>query len=354
VRKTNTGKKRIKAEVSRTAPKRPPAGADQADCRSAVVEIARRRLHDFVGLERKVLQGNNPDAIHDFRVASRRLQQVLDLLHPAPHPGRIRKLRRVIRRARRLLSTVRNCDVLLERVKEALAKNHPGHHESWEAFKEFLVEQRKESFQKAAAKLSGLNLSEFYVQCQDCLNPEPAAARNDLGHDAGHDAESPDPGRAPHGDAFREALATGVQAAWEAFAAQRSGNAAQGSASSLHAVRIAAKRLRYAIEVIGEVGAPESDQILTWLRRLQQHLGDWNDLEVMEEMMAEMLSRPRFLRSNVELAMRVEKLMLRNRRSKRVYENRYRRAAGGEESAARWETWIGNLTSSQAGTTSNL
>lgn len=319
-----------------------------------VVAIARRRLHDFVGLERKVLQGNHLDAIHDFRVASRRLQQVLDLLHPAPRPGRIRRLRRVIRRARRLLSMVRNCDVLLERVKDALAKNHPRQRESWEAFKEFLVERRAGSFQKAAAKLSGLNLSGFYVQCQDCLNPEPAAARNGRGHDRDHDAEPLDPGRAPHSDAFREALATGVQAAWEVFAAQRSGDAAQGSASALHAVRVAAKRLRYAIEVIGEVGAPESDLILDWLRRLQRHLGDWHDLEVMEEMMAEMLSRPRFLRSNLELAMRVEKLMLRNRRNKRVYENRYRRAAGGEESAARWETWIGQLTFNEAGATSNV
>jgi CHAD domain-containing protein len=93
--------------------------------------------------------------------------------------------------------------------------------------------------------------------------------------------------------------------------------------------------------------------ILDWLRRLQRHLGDWNDLEVMEEMMAEMLSRPRFLRSHVELAMRVEKLMLKNRRSKRVYENRYRRAAGGEENAARWEKWIGKLTTSEASTTPN-
>jgi CHAD domain-containing protein len=315
------------------------------------VEIARKRLHDFVGLERKVLQGSNPDAIHDFRVASRRLQQVLDLLNPAPRPGRIRRLRRVIRRARRLLSTVRNCDVLLERVEAALAKNHAGQRESWEAFKEFLVERRAESFQKAAAKLSGLNFSEFYVRCQDCLNPEPVAAPSDHDRDEGHnpenDAEPLNPGRAPKSDAFREALAAGVQAAWEAFAAQRSGDRAQGSASTLHAVRIAAKRLRYAIEVIGEVGAPESDLILDWLRRLQQHLGDWNDLEVMEEMMAEMLSRPRYLRTHVELAMRVEKLMLRNRRSKRVYENRYRRAAGGEESAARWEVWIGNLTSNE-------
>lgn len=305
-----------------------------------VIEIARKRLHDFVGLERKVLQGNKPEAIHDFRVASRRLQQVLDLLHPAPRPGRIRKLRRVIRRARRLLSTVRNCDVLLERVSGALAKNHSGHRESWEEFKNFLVERRSESFQKAAAKLSALNLSEFYVQCQECLRAEPAAAAGEPGNDSG----PLDPDSATRGDAFREALATGVQSAWEAFQTQRSSDAPQGTVSALHAVRIAAKRLRYAIEVVGDAGAPGSEAILSWLRRLQRHLGDWHDLEVMEEMMAEMLARPRFLRSHIELSMRVEKLMLRNRSNKRVYENRYRRAAGGAEVAARWETWIGQLT----------
>jgi len=62
-----------------------------------------------------VLRGDDPDAIHDMRVASRRLQQILDLLYPKPRPQKIRKLWRTIRRDRTIFSSVRNCDVLLER-----------------------------------------------------------------------------------------------------------------------------------------------------------------------------------------------------------------------------------------------
>ena len=87
-----------------------------------VLEGARRQLNYFISLEPKVLKGDDPDAIHDIRVASRRLQQVLDLIEPSPRAPKVRKIRRAIQRSRRALSVVRNCDVLLERTGRILAR----------------------------------------------------------------------------------------------------------------------------------------------------------------------------------------------------------------------------------------
>ena len=81
---------------------------------SKVRKLALRHLNRFVSLEAKVLKGDDPDAIHDMRVASRRLQQVLDLIFPKPLPREARRLRRKIRRCRRALGDLRNCDVLLQ------------------------------------------------------------------------------------------------------------------------------------------------------------------------------------------------------------------------------------------------
>ena len=92
-----------------------------------VPELARRQLDILISLQPKVLRGDDPDAIHDMRVASRRLQQILDLLYPKPRPQKIRKLRRIIRRARTTLSGVRNCDVLLQRVEKLLARKRLEH-----------------------------------------------------------------------------------------------------------------------------------------------------------------------------------------------------------------------------------
>src|SRR5579885_3148688 len=143
--------------------------AQNAANRQLATAVALRYLYQFVRIEPKILQGNEPEAIHDFRVASRRLQQVLDLLYPKPRSKPLRKLRRVIRRARGLFSDVRNSDVILEKIKSLQSKKQPGYSEAWNAFRDYLSERRAQGFQKAAAKLSRLNLSDFYLKAQHSL-----------------------------------------------------------------------------------------------------------------------------------------------------------------------------------------
>ena len=92
--------------------------------------LAIKHLDRCVSLEPKVLQGDDPDAIHDLRVATRRLQQVIDLICPSPHSGEIRKLYRGLKRCRSSLSEVRNYDVLLERVDAALARKRTARREA--------------------------------------------------------------------------------------------------------------------------------------------------------------------------------------------------------------------------------
>src|SRR5881296_1043925 len=95
--------------------------------------------------------------------------------------------------------------------------------------------------------------------------------------------------------------------------ARRSSWPSEPRAPVVHGVRIAAKRLRYLIEVFEEFKVAGSAEALAWLRCLQQHLGDWHDFEVLEELMIEMVARPAFLRDHLELALGVEKLILKNR-----------------------------------------
>ncbi|MGH9785939.1 MAG: CHAD domain-containing protein [Terriglobia bacterium] len=111
-------------------------------------------------------------------------------------------------------------------------------------------------------------------------------------------------------------------------------------ASALHAVRISAKNVRYLIEAIHELGASGSDQALACLRHLQRHLGDWHDLEVLEQMMLEMVARPGFLENRLELAMEVERLVLRNRRKKKSYEGKFFQMIGNSEEWRRLTDWI--------------
>jgi CHAD domain-containing protein len=115
--------------------------------------------------------------------------------------------------------------------------------------------------------------------------------------------------------------------------------------TALHAVRIGAKKVRYLVEVIHELHVPGSDRALSYLRHLQQHLGDWHDLQVLEEVMLEMVARPRFLQEHLELAMEVERLALRNRQRKRIHEERLFQMTGNSEEWKRLTEWVEGLLS---------
>jgi CHAD domain-containing protein len=284
---------------------------------SKVRKLALRHLNRFVSLEAKVLKGDDPDDIHDMRVASRRLQQVLDLIFPKPLPREARRLRRKIRRCRRVLGDVRNCDVLLQQVEGRLARNRCSDREAWTAVKQHLQERRSESFARAIRKLSKVNLAVFYMRTKEILDRlRPTPDRDHVSH----------PLVQPEGLAFEPfpaRLAKVLVGVWSEFEKQVAASHREATAPSIHAARICAKRLRYLLEVVNQFGIPGSSGALAWLRKIQQHLGDWHDMEVLEEMIIEMIAKPEFLRDRLPLALATGKLILRNRTTKRGFREKY-------------------------------
>jgi CHAD domain-containing protein len=284
---------------------------------SKVRKLALRHLNRFVSLEAKVLKGDDPDDIHDMRVASRRLQQVLDLISPKPLPREARRLRRKIRRCRRALGDLRNCDVLLQQVQGRLARNRCSDREAWTAVKQHLQERRSESFSRAIRKLSKVNLAVFYMRTKEILDRLKPTPDQDHGP---HPLVQPD---RPALEPFPARLTQALAGAWREFEKQVASSQRETTAPSIHAARICAKRLRYLLEVVNQFGIPGSSGALTWLRKIQQHLGDWHDMEVLEEMIIEMIAKPEFLRDQLPLAMASGKLILRNRTTKRGFREKY-------------------------------
>lgn len=298
--------------------------------------LALRQLDRFMSLEPRVLRGDDPDAIHDMRVASRRLQQVLDLLYPTPRPREIRSLRKKIRRCRRALSEVRNCDVLILRLDRFVTRKRATHRETWTAIQHYLRERRSESFERAVGKLGKVNLAVFYVHLKGHIAPNGSGPEGRL--------RLVDFQRPP--SLFCERLGEALGKASHGFETQITRSHSDRRARVIHSVRIAAKRLRYLIEVVREFNVPGSAEMLGWLRTVQQHLGDWHDLEVLEQMMIEMVARPEFLRDHLETALRVEKLILKNRAAKRGYEEKYFRMTQDSSEFRRMEEWLAHLVSS--------
>jgi CHAD domain-containing protein len=304
---------------ARTAkePAKSPAATPPANEWSKVRKLALRHLNRFVSLDAKVLKGDDPDAIHDMRVASRRLQQVLDLIFPKPLPREARRLRRKIRRCRRVLGDVRNCDVLLQQVARRLARKRCPDREPWRAVKQHLERRRSESFARAVRKLSRVNLADFYVRAKEILAPLKSAPETDR---VANPLVQPD--ELPL-EPFPPRLAQALVGVWSEFEQQVAASHREATAPSIHAARLCAKRLRYLLEVVNQFRIPGSSEALAWLRKIQQHLGDWHDLEVLEEMIIEMMAQPEFLRDRLPLALATGKLILRNRATKDIFKEKY-------------------------------
>jgi CHAD domain-containing protein len=300
-----------------------------------VRELALRQLDRFLSLEPKVLADESPEAIHSLRVASRRLQQVLDLLYPAPRPAEIRRLRRKIRRCRRALGELRNCDVLLARVEKSLARKRTARRGSWVALQHYLVERRAQTFEKAIRKLSRVNLGTLYVRLRGWLSVNGATPS--LNHHASLLPQTQVP------ENFGDRIAQDLGRFWQAFETQVAQSHHDSSPSRIHGVRIASKRLRYLVEVIHAFAVQGSADAVAWLRALQNALGEWNDLEVLERTMIEMVARPQFLRDQLEEAIGVERLILRVRSVKKGFVAKYfqmTREAGEFKRVKEWAAYL--------------
>ena len=299
--------------------------------RKRVREIALRQLHRFISYEAKVLKGDDADAIHDMRVASRRLQQVLDLLYPQPQPQMVRRSRKQIRRCRQLLGDVRNCDVMLEIVNRSLARKRSARREAWTAVQHFLMMRRSAAFLLAVRKVGKLNLSTLYVNLKELLQ------RDDAPPPSTELVASP--GQAPRPE-FANDLNQALESIWNRFTSQIAHSHRDSRPEIIHGARIATKRLRYLLEVFHELAVPGSADALICLRQLQKDLGDWHDLVVLEQMMIEMLARGKFLRDHLPLAMQVEKLILRNRENRVGLEAKYFHLSGDSAEMQRLKEWV--------------
>jgi CHAD domain-containing protein len=303
-------------------------------------DIGLRHLDRFISLEPKVLQGDDAEAVHDMRVVSRRMQQILQVLYPAPVPKEIRRCDRRIRRARRVLSELRNYDVQIQRVNKSLARSTRARSDVWSSVKAYLEKRRAATFQEGQHRLGKLNLAALYVRLKHQLLADDArdVQMNGTGHTSANS-------RSRTSADFEAHLRQSLQAIWQAYETRVSESERDPSQAALHNVRIAAKRLRYIIEVMDEIEIPGSSDALVWLRKLQEHLGDWHDLEVLEQMLIEMVARRNFLRDHLELAITIEKVIQRNRITKKNYVQRYFQMVESSEGNQRIREWVAQYNS---------
>jgi CHAD domain-containing protein len=227
--------------------------------------LLRTRLERFTRLLPKLAQGD-VNALHRTRVASRRLRELLPILQL--DQAAADKLGRRLRRVTDRLGTVRELDVLLmlidelhesrrhdrialKRVRDQVAK------EQGRAREKLLARKLPSSeLERIARKLE--RSVEVLMQADDVKPASPSRIR---GWRWALDARI-----ARRAESLRQA----IDEAGAVYLPDR-----------LHAVRIAVKKLRYALEIAAEAAGQRTTEDLRVLERAQRLLGRLHDLQVL-------------------------------------------------------------------------
>ena len=206
--------------------------------------------------------GADAEALHDFRVALRRLRSVLRAFRPYLDHAVTKKTRARIRDLARTTNSARDAEVLLEWVQSRRKGLTPTQRIGARWFEEQLARRRDEGYAAGERAIE----RDFAGVDRRTRKRLAAAARNPWGG-----SES----RPTFAHALSDLVRDHIRALCDRVDHVRDAE----DDATVHAARIEAKRLRYLLELVtGEIDAAAAG--VKRLKRLQTVLGDLHDVQV--------------------------------------------------------------------------
>lgn len=214
----------------------------------------------------------DPEVVHQARVATRRLRSDLRSFLPLLHGDWARSLRDRVKWLADELGCVRDADVLVARLRHDAAQLPEEDTSAAEA----VVDRFAAQSTAARQELRKVLREQRYVALLDELVEAVA-----------------EPKLAPLANARAEdALPPLVQELWKKLCKAVVELDDEADDEKLHAVRIKAKRCRYAAEAIAPVGGKQAARFARRVARLQKILGDLRDAVVAEQRLRQIKGDP--------------------------------------------------------------
>lgn len=268
--------------------------------RRSLLEILQKQMEALQAYHHEVMANHDPEGIHKMRVTTRRAQAALDLLESQQEIASVKKR---LRRWRRELSRVRNYDVFLILLEKEAAGVRAGNRQPFELVRAVLQQRRAETAGKVRQYLLDKSTGRLAARIGLSLREDGLIPAN------GQTAEASPPEAGPGSDDEPTALIDEVRLAGHTadrldqrvaeFLALAAQSHPATEAAELHELRIAAKRVRYLFEIISEMGYGDATRALAWLRTLQDRIGDWHDLESLEQEIIGIVSERDFLKAHL-------------------------------------------------------
>lgn len=227
--------------------------------------VALRFLDEAEAAAARLGDAADGEALHDFRVALRRLRSTLRAFRDVLRRAIPKKQRRALRALARRTNAGRDAEVQLAWLRERRDELGAGTRTGWQALVDRLDARRAAEYDGAVADVSG---------------GFPAAARRIRKALTHYRTRVPAPD-APAPPRFGGAAAAALTVATDTFVRALAAVSSADAAAEAHAARIAAKRVRYALEPLA-AHVPGAPSLLRRFKSLQDLLGELNDCHVLE------------------------------------------------------------------------
>jgi CHAD domain-containing protein len=274
-----------------------PAREKRLRRRAPAIEHVRAYLRTQVAeIERTdplVRSGDDPEAVHDFRVAVRRMRSVLKSTEALFDKDWLKSLREELRWIGGEFAAARDLDVLLGRLgKEAGSDEAP--------VVKLLETERRRAWKRTRSALSG----ERYLKLLDRLTAAveaPPVRRADLSLEA--------VARREFKKLRRAARKLGPKA----------------SPDQVHRVRILAKRARYAAELAEPVAGKRARRFVEAAKQFQDVVGSHQDAVVAADRIRAVVDRTKSMESAFAAGRLVERTTARRRKARRKLPRAWKR-----------------------------
>jgi CHAD domain-containing protein len=233
------------------------------------------QLAEMLRNEEGTRKGEDIEALHDMRVASRRMRAAFDIFSDAFDPQAIKPYLKGLRATGRALGRVRDLDVFMEKADEYRETLLEEQRSGLEPLLEAWESEREKARAEMLAHLNSRKYHDFIWAFNSFLNTPGEGTRP-----AGQNPPAPD-----------RVCEVAPVLIYTRLAAVRAYDRLLGHATieQLHALRIEFKKLRYAVEFFREVLGDESKATIGELKTLQDHLGELHDADIATQILREFL-----------------------------------------------------------------
>lgn len=248
------------------------------------------RLEEMFQHTDGVRAGEDIEAVHDMRVGSRRLVAAMKVFGECFPGYEYQLLLKEARRVTRRLGAVRDLDVLIDHYEGLRERARPEEQLGVDYFIAVHHRLRERARRPMLAALREIERDDLGGRIRRYLQDESAAYRFGLHAPAGHRRRVEPTG------SFRTAAPPILEDRYRTFYSFEPYVSDPEEVEQLHEMRIAAKWLRYTMELFAPAYANRLKSEISAVKKIQELLGDLHDSDVRREILRGMLDGPPDLR----------------------------------------------------------